>query len=340
MKILRGVCVLLACAALLAFAFRDVDLARVAIGVRSARPRFLLAALLLDGLVFLAKSLKWRLVCLPVRRLPTSAFFAGIAVGALAANVLPFRLDELARSAYFGRRHGIPKAAVLGTIVVERLVDGAALLLAVAVLLVAFEPRGWLLRGATLVLAGLALGASLTFALVVSRRRLLPLLARLVTGRAVRTRARILQALEHLGQGLAAFPRTERLAGVFACAAGEWLCSVACVMLTLHAFGRAIPLAGYLLLVVASYLSFGLPAVPGALGVFETLVKTSLVAGFALEPATALGYALTLHLMLVAPISVIGAVVLAREGWSLGDLGRLSAGAIATEQTTDAHAAR
>ncbi len=288
--------------------------------------------------MFLAKALKWRYVFLPVRRLPVSAFFGGIAVGALANSVLPFRLDELVRSFYFGRRHGIPKPAVLGTIVVERLVDATALLVAVAVLLVVFEPQGWLLRGATLVLAGAAFGVSAAVAFVLSRRRLVPLLERLVRGRAVRARARILRALEELVRGLAAFPRTERLAIVFGFAAAEWLLSVLCVRLTLAAFGREIPLAGYLLLVAASYLSFAIPAVPGALGVFEALVKTSLVAGFALDPATALGYALTLHFMLVAPISLLGAVLLAREGLSFGDLRRLPVSGTVPAQTTDAHA--
>ncbi len=146
--------------------------------------------------------------------------------------------------------------------------------------------------------------------------------------------------LEDLAQGLSAFPHTGRLIVVFGFAAAEWLLSVLCLRLTLLAFGRDIPLAGYLLLVVASYLSFAIPAVPGALGVFEVLVKTTLVAAYALDPATALGYALILHLMLVAPISVLGAVVLARQGLSLRALGRLDASGTVPVQPTDAHVAR
>ena len=108
--------------------------------------------------------------------------------------------------------------------------------------------------------------------------------------------------------------------------------------LTLAAFGREIPLAGYLLLVAASYLSFAIPAVPGALGVFEALVKTSLVAGFALDPATALGYALTLHFMLVAPISVLGSGPARERGPVVRGPAPPALSGTRPAQTTDAHA--
>lgn len=338
MRPLRAAAVGLLCVALVAFAFRDVHLARVAEAVGSARPGLLLAALFVDALVLLAKALKWRCVFLPLRRLPPLAFLGGIAVGALAATVLPFRLDELVRGVYFGRRYGIAKPAVLGTIVVERLVDATTLLVAVGLLLLVSEPEGWLLRGATLVLAGVSLGVGAVFVFLLGRRRLGPLLSWLARGRAIQRRERLLRAIEDLAQGLSAFPRTGRFLVVFGFAALEWTLSVLCVRLTLLAFGSDLPPAGSLLLVVASYLSFAVPAVPGALGVFEALVKTALVAAYALDPAVALGYALTLHLMLVAPISLLGALVLAREGLSLADLGRLGTRGAGPTPSVDAHA--
>ena len=46
-------------------------------------------------------------------------------VGYLANNILPARLGELVRSHYLGDREGISRASALGTVVVERVVDTA-----------------------------------------------------------------------------------------------------------------------------------------------------------------------------------------------------------------------
>ena len=93
-----------------------------------------------------------------------------------------------------------------------------------------------------------------------------------------------------------------------------------------------------LAVVAASYLGFALPGAPGGLGVYDLLVKTSLARGFAIDPSTALSCTLVLHAMLVAPIALAGAVILARDGLSLSGLRALAeAPARAPAAGTDGH---
>jgi glycosyltransferase 2 family protein len=309
----------------LALAFRGSDLARVAATVSSVRFEYLLLAVPVDLAVFLAKALKWRLVLLPVRRTPLVPLYSAIAVGALAGNVLPFRLDELARAFYLGRREGLSRSAVLGTILVERFVDLAMLLVALTVLVIAFGARSGLLGFAVSLAAALVAAALLLIGLPAGRPWLAAQAARIApTWFAARGQG----ALDGLVQGLSAFPRGGRLVAVLACALAEWVLTVRYMTLVLLAFSVHVPLPGVLLLVAAGYLSFAIPSGPAGLGVFELLAKGSLVGGARIEPNLALGMALVLHVLLVAPISLVGAACLVREGLSLSALRRLDVPAV------------
>jgi uncharacterized protein (TIRG00374 family) len=272
-------------------------------------------AVLLDAFIFTLKALKWRYVFRPVKRLPVSAFFSAIAVGALSMSVLPLRLDELVRTFYLGRRHGVPQATVLGTLVAERVVDATVLVVALALVLlsVGTDER---LTGAGVLLLIVAIGGA--YGLVFSARNgtLTRIAGRLLPERwPFRTRA--LDLCARLVQGLSAFPRGGRIVGLFALVTAEWAVTVAYMHVILWTFDLNLPLAADLALVTVGYLSFAIPAAPGSLGVFEFLVKGSLAQGFSLDPDLAMSGALVLHFMLVVPISLVGAAILLRDGVSL-----------------------
>jgi uncharacterized protein (TIRG00374 family) len=293
---------------LLALAFRSVDLGRLAESVSGVRVELLLAAVAVDLGVFLAKALKWRLLVAPLRRLPVLTLYSGIAVGALVANLVPLRLDELVRALYLARKADLPRSTALGTIVVERAIDVAILAAVVAVLAVSFGGEAWLVHGGLALLGALGVVALTSVAL--ARRR----------GRPVRPdsggpfRRRLDAVLDGLARGLAVLPRGRRLAQALGLGVAEWALSLVYLTAVLAAFGAALSPAHALLLAAAGYLGFALPTGPAGLGGFEVLVKGALEAGLAVEPSRALGIALTLHALLVAPISLLGAAVVVREG--------------------------
>jgi uncharacterized membrane protein YbhN (UPF0104 family) len=193
-----------------------------------------------------------------------------------------------------------------------------------------FDGPAWLPSGPALALAAAAAGAAVGLGLAWMRSPQRAHMVRLLPDR--------LRALgTGLHQGLAVL-RVKRLPALFGLAALEWLVTVLYMQAVLAAFGLGLPFRGNLALVAAGYLSFALPSGPGALGVFELLVKGSLALGLAVEPDLALGCALTLHFMLVVPISLAGAAFLLAQGvapWRLRDLG-----AGLTDPPSDVEAAR
>jgi uncharacterized protein (TIRG00374 family) len=67
---------------------------------------------------------RWRFLIAPVRRLPLREVIVLNWIGFFAIFALPLRLGEVARPALTKMRHGIPVSVGLGTVAVERVIDG------------------------------------------------------------------------------------------------------------------------------------------------------------------------------------------------------------------------
>ena len=111
-------------------AFRQVsDVGHLAEALGSANYLWLAPAVALYLLGLLVRALRWRILLLPIARIPTGPLFGILSIGFLVNNVLPARLGEIARAILVGRRHGVSRSAALATVVVERIFDGVVMLL-------------------------------------------------------------------------------------------------------------------------------------------------------------------------------------------------------------------
>jgi len=109
--------------ALLWLAFARTDVAGLGRRLAQVEPAWLVLALLCYGTALAIRSWRWRIILAPVRKLTFWQVYHSLIVGYAANNVLPARLGELLRADYLGRRYGISRLSVIGTIVVERLFD-------------------------------------------------------------------------------------------------------------------------------------------------------------------------------------------------------------------------
>ena len=70
-----------------------------------------------------SRAARWRSLLAPIARIRYLRVLGYTFVGYLANNVLPARLGELVRSHALGEGEGLSRTTVLGTVVVERIVD-------------------------------------------------------------------------------------------------------------------------------------------------------------------------------------------------------------------------
>ncbi len=108
---------------LLWLAIARINLAGLGAQMAQIRPSWLALAILAYWGALMLRSWRWGILLAPVRRLRFGQIFFSLLVGYAANNVLPARLGELLRADFLGRRYGVSRLSVVGTIVVERLFD-------------------------------------------------------------------------------------------------------------------------------------------------------------------------------------------------------------------------
>lgn len=93
------------------------------------------------AVVHVARAWRWNYLLVPIgARLPAARLLAVSSVGFMAILALPARLGELVRPALVRKRGQVSASALLGTVAVERIIDG--LLISVLVFVAFFARRG------------------------------------------------------------------------------------------------------------------------------------------------------------------------------------------------------
>jgi len=301
--LLRALLGLAVSAVAVALVVRQVDLGAAWAVLREAAPAWVAATLACIALDVAVRALRWRGLLAPVARLALPTVAASLLVGYLANNVLPARLGELVRSHHLGDRTGVSRASVLGTVVVERVVDTGVLVTIASVAIVVLSVRGLV---ASAVLLGLAatglLVAGLALALVAHR---LPFADRVVA--AVERHPAVARAAARLRGGLAVAGRPRTMAGAIGWSVAAWAATIVAFAAAGQAIGVELTWGQAALLASGVSLVTAIPAGPGYVGTFElAAVEIARAVGIAADPAFAL--ALLVHAAILAITSVGGVV--------------------------------
>ncbi len=101
-----------------------VPLVPTASSMRGVRWELVVVATLLLFALTVVRATRWRFLIAPVKKLPLREVMLVNWIGFFAIFALPLRLGELARPTLSKLRAGIPISAGLGTVAVERVLDG------------------------------------------------------------------------------------------------------------------------------------------------------------------------------------------------------------------------
>ena len=196
----------------------SVDLAKAADVLRVAIPAWI-AVMLVAVLVDVgARAARWRVLLAPIAVVPYRRVLGYTYQGYLANNVLPARLGELVRTHALGEGEGLSRTTVLGTVVVERIVDTVMVVAIAAVSVLVLGVRGFITSAVllgfafvTLLVIGLALG-------VVAHR--LPGAARVT--RFIERWPKIIELGRRLQDGLAVARRPKTMTGAIILSLAAW----------------------------------------------------------------------------------------------------------------------
>lgn len=128
---------------LLYFAFRGIDFQSLMGDFKNARYSWVLLSLVFAMIAYISRAIRWNLIIEPLGYKPElkNTFFS-LMVGYLANFAFP-RIGEITRCATLGKKEKIPVDKLVGTVIVERVVDLFTLFLLLGVLIIfRFETFG------------------------------------------------------------------------------------------------------------------------------------------------------------------------------------------------------
>jgi uncharacterized protein (TIRG00374 family) len=244
------------------------------------------------------EAVRWRLLAKPVApgvRLRST--FYGLLIGTVANVLLPFKLGDGARAYAFAEDEGIPFAAAMSTVVLDRMLD-VATFVALAALTVPFAP---LPARVTRTIAVLGIAIAVLFAAIVWGRR---------TDQAAAPRAgRIAAHYDRFREGLSALHTGRLLAPALGISVVSWIVRFVFVWTMFQAFDLSLPLAASAVLQVAINVGIAVVGTPGNLGSFELACMGGL-ALFGVPGDVAFSFGAALHLTEVAPVVALGLIMM------------------------------
>ncbi|MBN1966082.1 MAG: flippase-like domain-containing protein [Anaerolineae bacterium] len=276
---------------------------------------------------------RWYYLLRPVQDVPVKRLFSLVIIGYMGNNIYPFRIGEVIRAYILRQREGTNIPATLTTILVERVFDGLTLLGFVfgALLFVQFEEP--LLRDGIVLLTALFVAAIIVFFVLALRPEFT---RRLYTGLLTRfapapLRARLIALADELMDGLAALRSARDLALTIGASIASWTVEASTYWLVLLAFNFEVSFFALGLCMGLGNLATILPTTPGYVGTFHGVV-TLVLLGFGVAQADAAAYAVVMHAVLWAPITLAGAILLARAGLRLKDFAQAEQAVAAATQ--------
>jgi uncharacterized protein (TIRG00374 family) len=247
--------------------------------------------------------------------------FRTTVIGFTATFLLPARVGEVLRPYLLARKEDLSFSATFATIILERALDLAAVLLlfaaAIPFLSIDVGPETRAAGFAAAAAAVVGLGALFMFAGHPERvgqwvdrfSRWLPPRAASAVGAFARKFA----------EGLAVMRRPQALIISLAWSLALWISICLGIWLVSHAFGLTVPFAGAFLVVM--YLVVGVAApTPGGAGGFHVMYKLAVMRYFGADADVAAATAILLHLVSFVPVAVLGLLFMWQDGLTLGGL--------------------
>ena len=307
--------------ALVAYLLATVDLQALGAQLRTTQWGWVAAAVVLSPLGLWARALRWHYLFPPRSNPP--GLVAATMIGYMVNNVLPLRAGEVARVYVVAHRWGHGFWTTLGTVVVERVLDGMTVVLLIGVIVLMMPVPAYLQWGALIMLAVNLVGTAI-LAGMAWRPDLMHAVARRIFRHWPRLQSAVTRVFDRFVRGVHGVRSPEHAIPLLIWTVVAWVIPALGAWTVLQALHLSLSWVAPWVVLAFVGVSVSIPCAPGYIGVFHAAAAVALgILGVA--RAEAVGYAIILHAVQFIPVTVIGWLFLLREHVSLAEVGRARA---------------
>lgn len=314
---------------LLWWALADVAFAEVWANIRQGNFGLLAASVFVATFGFYIRALRWKVLLTPVEpNTSVRSRFAGVSIGFMANNILPARVGEFARAYALSRMERVTAAAALGSLVVERLLDGIVLLLFLVLpLLTPGFPSGEALTtgwGSALLQAGgvaVAVVLGILIWLAVWPAPFVRTVERVARFLPTSVARPLVDSLQAFLDSVGILRRPRLLASAAVWTLFFWTWHGVSFWLGMLAFGIETGFVSAIFTEAVVGFGVAIPSAPGFFGTFHAAAKFALSDVYGVPEPQSLAFAFGYHFGGWLPITLIGFWFAWRLGLSVGEMG-------------------
>ncbi|MCL4505121.1 MAG: flippase-like domain-containing protein [Chloroflexi bacterium] len=298
------------------FTLRGIHFDEFAVTLSKAQVIWLLPAFLMLMTTLMLRAWRWSSL---MGGTPFWVTFHANNIGYLLNSTLPFRLGEIGRAYVIGERTSVRMTRALSTVVVERVLDLASIVL-MFVVFAQFIPMPPQFAAAAMTGAIVVAAVMLGFVVAVWQSRRVETFLLHFTRYMPRLNGETLvRRFRDLVEGFDSLRSPARLALALGQTAGVWTATLVLAYFTMMAFMPA-RLDEMGLTIVLANLGGALPSAPGGLGVVQFFAKQALVIPFQVPEDIAVAFAFVWSLFQQLALIVLGIYGLFRVGMSFSSV--------------------
>lgn len=305
--------------------FRKMDLRGVWETFKSVEYVYTLPVMAINLLAIWVRAKRWEYLLAPIKKIPMGELYNATAIGFMANNIFPARVGEFVRAIILGHRAKISKTTSFATIVVERLFDGFTVLslFLLVIIFMAFPPdhsglfsQGTLKSAAFLSFVFYTLVLGILLLLRFHNQRTYRIISFFLGRLPESLSHKITKKIDSFVSGLDVLKQWKDLLTIIVYSFFLWLMMAFAVYLLF--LGFHFPLSPWAAIFLEGVLVFGvtLPSAPGYIGTFHWACAAGLMF-LGVEGNQAKGFAVVIWFVSFIPVTVLGLLLLWKEGISL-----------------------
>jgi uncharacterized protein (TIRG00374 family) len=258
------------------------------------------------------RTLRWRVLLRPLQP-KLWHLFGSLNVGYLINNLVPLQVGEVGRAYMLSELEGISATRSMSTVIVERILDMATLLLFLLVLTPFVDFPGWV--GASFIIVGAAVALAMVMLIAASVHQdfAMRIFERALRIAPATMRPKLTDMARSALSGFSVLSRPREAVELCFWSFSTWAV-VALVSFTgMKAFSIDVGYGEAMFVVIAVAFGWLVPSSPGQFGVYHAIVVSTLTNVFDVDRNTAVSYALVMHLVFYLPPFPLGITFLWSE---------------------------
>jgi glycosyltransferase 2 family protein len=298
---------------------RGINLQDVFRDLKKIQPTYVIFFILLIILMQWLRSYRWGVILQPMGKLGQFSLFSVTSVGFLAIASIPARIGELARPYLISKRSSIKMSSALGTILIERVLDGFTVLAIAVIVLLLTDLPPWMIRS-SIIFFLLALGMFCFIIFLILRRdAALKLINKILSKLPGKFAHKIDELIHHFIDGFQIVTNIKFLLYLFFLSALIWLVDVLAIYMLLKAFGFNLPVMASFVVMIILIVGIAIPTAPGYIGNWHAACWLGLSL-FDVAKTEALSFAVVYHFLSMVIVVVLGVAFLPFNKFSISDM--------------------